>query len=65
MKFITIVGDKKKAYEYYVVAKQFDEAIKAVNDGQVAECEENELPPPAIPYRSKVTSFTNVIFRIS
>uniref|UniRef100_A0A0R3RRE9 C2 domain-containing protein n=1 Tax=Elaeophora elaphi TaxID=1147741 RepID=A0A0R3RRE9_9BILA len=45
-------GDKKKAYEYYVVAKQFDEAIKAMNDGQVTECEENELPPPAIPYRS-------------
>ncbi|CAG9534501.1 unnamed protein product [Cercopithifilaria johnstoni] len=44
--------DKKKAYEYYMVAKQFDEAIKAVNDGRVTECEENELPPPAVPYRS-------------
>ncbi|KAL3998521.1 hypothetical protein ACH3XW_15385 [Acanthocheilonema viteae] len=44
--------DKKKAYEYYIVAKQFDEAIKAVNDGRVTECEENELPPPAMPYRS-------------
>ncbi|EJD74655.1 hypothetical protein, variant [Loa loa] len=46
------LGDKKEAYEYYVVAKQFDEAIKAMNDGQVTECEENELPPPATPYRS-------------
>uniref|UniRef100_A0AAF5RWP9 C2 domain-containing protein n=1 Tax=Wuchereria bancrofti TaxID=6293 RepID=A0AAF5RWP9_WUCBA len=46
------LGDKKKAYEYYVVAKQFNEAVKTMNDGRVTECEENELPPPAIPYRS-------------
>lgn len=44
-------GDKKSAFEYYTVAKQFDEAIKAVNDGQVTECEESELPPPAVPYK--------------
>lgn len=52
IKFVIVVGDKKEAYEYYVVAKQFDEAIKAMNDGRVTECEENELPPPATPYRS-------------
>ncbi|KAK6106266.1 hypothetical protein QQG55_23535 [Brugia pahangi] len=46
------LGDKKKAYEYYVVAKQFDEAMKTMNDGRVTECEENELPPLAIPYKS-------------
>ncbi|VDO28124.1 unnamed protein product [Brugia timori] len=46
------LGDKKKAYEYYIVAKQFDEAMKTMNDGRVTECEENELPPLAIPYKS-------------
>ncbi|KAM3720361.1 Coiled-coil and C2 domain-containing protein 1-like [Dirofilaria immitis] len=46
------LNDKKEAYKYYVVAKQFDEAIKAINDGRVTECEENELPPPATPYKS-------------
>lgn len=35
-----------------MVAKQFDEAIKAVNDGSVTECEENELPSSAVPYDS-------------
>ncbi|VDM97619.1 unnamed protein product [Thelazia callipaeda] len=44
------LGDKKTAFEYYTVAKQFDEAIKAVNDGQVTECQESELPPLALPY---------------
>uniref|UniRef100_A0A915Q3H4 DM14 domain-containing protein n=1 Tax=Setaria digitata TaxID=48799 RepID=A0A915Q3H4_9BILA len=47
-----VIGDKKAAYEYYVITKQFDEAIKAMNNGEVTECEENELPPMATPYRS-------------
>ncbi|VDO28433.1 unnamed protein product [Onchocerca flexuosa] len=51
-KTASALGSKKDAYEYYVVAKQFDEAIKAMDDGQVTECEENELPPPAAPYKS-------------
>lgn len=51
IKFAITVGGKKDAYEYYVVAKQFDEAIKAMDDGQVTECEENELPPLATPYK--------------
>ncbi|VDK72576.1 unnamed protein product [Onchocerca ochengi] len=50
-KTASALGGKKDAYEYYVVAKQFDEAIKAMDDGQVTECEENELPPLATPYK--------------
>uniref|UniRef100_A0A9J2PQA3 C2 domain-containing protein n=1 Tax=Ascaris lumbricoides TaxID=6252 RepID=A0A9J2PQA3_ASCLU len=46
-------GDKTAAYEYYTVAKQFDEAITAVNNGEVTECDESELPPAPVPYRPK------------
>ncbi|VDM45287.1 unnamed protein product [Toxocara canis] len=46
-------GDKTAAYEYYTVAKQFDEAIAAVNNGEVTECDENELPPAPVPYQPK------------
>uniref|UniRef100_A0A915BT43 C2 domain-containing protein n=1 Tax=Parascaris univalens TaxID=6257 RepID=A0A915BT43_PARUN len=46
-------GDKTAAYEYYTIAKQFDEAITAVNNGEVTECDESELPPAPIPYQPK------------
>lgn len=44
-------GDKKAAYNYYTVVKQFDEAIDAVESGQVTECSEDELPPAPESYR--------------
>ncbi|KAK0425709.1 hypothetical protein QR680_009332 [Steinernema hermaphroditum] len=43
--------DKAAALEFVAVAKQFDEAIKAVNSGVLTECDESEIPPTPPPYR--------------
>ncbi|TKR93973.1 hypothetical protein L596_008331 [Steinernema carpocapsae] len=43
--------DKVAAGEFVTVAKQFDEAIKAVNEGLLTECDEDEIPPMPQPYK--------------
>ncbi|VDK21250.1 unnamed protein product [Anisakis simplex] len=52
-KYFMSDGNKTAAYEYYTVAKQFDAAIEAVKNGEVTECDEDELPPAPTPYQAQ------------
>ncbi|MFH4976728.1 hypothetical protein AB6A40_003437 [Gnathostoma spinigerum] len=45
--------NKLAALDYCNTVKQFDEAIRAVQNGEVTECDESELPPCPTPYVPK------------